>query len=149
MHHNIWWRLFLCLVAVLTIGYSAHALYKYYVYTALSSVVQADQLDWHIDQRGESEFLIEATYHYHVKEVVYTGKSAWEGRKLLNLYAAQQAIEDAKEELWDVWYSPKDPSWSSLQRDFPLKEIFSSFLLWGITLYFIWIGFRIGNRERF
>lgn len=146
MHHNFWWRLFLGVVVLLTIGYTAQAFYKYYVFSALSNVVQADQLEWKIDQRGESDFLIEATYHYHVQGVVYEGKSTWEEKKLLNLYAAQKAIEDAKGETWDVWYNPKDPSWSVLQRYFPIKEILSTFLLWGIVLYFIWIGFRVGRR---
>lgn len=147
MHQNIWWRAFLSAVVVITLGYSVFTLYRYYVYSSLSNVVVANHMDWAMDQRGESDFVIGTIYHYAVANVSYKGTHVWEQRRLLNRYAADQAIAEEKAKSWDVWYNQKDPSWSTLERNFPFKEVFSSLFLWGLVVYFALLGLRVGRKK--
>ena len=119
MHQNIWWRAFLCVIMVITLGFTVVAAYRYQVYTSLSGSVKAIQMDWEIEELSENAFILKTAYQYEVNNEKYSGKHVWEDIKYLNRYASEEAVEDAKKEMVNVWYNPQKPQNSTLERSFP------------------------------
>jgi hypothetical protein len=145
MHKNILWRAFLLVVFAITLFYSGIALYRYYAYVSLSGQARPTAMEWNILKETDSQYIIETPYQFSVSNKTYTGKTVWEEKNYLNEYAAQEAIEDANGNTWVVYYNPRDPEKSSLERRLPVKEVAYAIFLWGLFLYFLWLGFYVGS----
>lgn len=145
MHTNILWRAFLLVILICTIFYSVIALYRYYIYVSLSGAARPTSMVWDIVKETESRYILETSYQFAVKDKMYEGKTVWEDDKYINEYGANEAIQDSKNTTWVVWYNPNNPESSSLEKHLPFKEIVSAIFLWGLFLYFLWLGFYVGT----
>lgn len=145
MHNNILWRAFLLVILACTLYYSGIALYRYYVYTSLTGAARPTSMVWNIVKEIEARYILETDYQYAVADKSYSGKTVWEDEKYVNEYGANEAIEEAKATQWVVWYNPSNPVKSSLEKHMPVKEFVSAFFLWGLFLYFLWLGFYVGT----
>ncbi len=146
MHKNFIWQAFLCFVLVVTLYYSGVAMYRYHIYTHLTAQATASNaIHWTVQQHANDDFFLQAEYIFKVGDKAYQGTTAWPNEHYLNRWAAEQAIADFSLQHQDVWYDPADPAYSSLQKDFPFKECLSAFVLWGLLLYFFWLGYYVAK----
>jgi hypothetical protein len=76
---------------------------------------------------------------------MYSGASVLTDEPFRNRWGAQEAITQYAAKEWRVWFDHKDPDYSSLQKKFPLKECVSAIFLWGLLLYFLWLGFYVAK----
>ncbi|MBA3815852.1 MAG: DUF3592 domain-containing protein [Parachlamydiaceae bacterium] len=143
MHKNTIYRAFLLAVILVTLWYSGIAIYRYYNYGRLTAQASLTSSEWQIQEVAEDEFYLEATYKFSVRQQVYAGRTSWPREFYRNRWAAEKDIPYVQKHHSVVWYQPSNPTHSSLQKKFPLKECLSAIVLWGLLLYFTWLGFYI------
>lgn len=145
MHKNPVWQAFLLVVLACTLYYTGLAAYRYYVYASLSGHATATLMDWDMIKHMEDDYTLETAYRFKVGDKEYKSTMEWSSTHYLNDYAAKEAVADAKRSLWTVWYNPSNPDYSTLEKHLPTREVFSALFLWGLFLYFMWLGFYVGT----
>lgn len=148
MHNNPVFLTFLAFLGLIVIGYGAVALYKYYRYTILTASapaviekwsIEADLRQWPMNLLFEDAYRVQADYSFVTDQIKYEGKTIFR-EKYRNTWAAEQSQKKMEQENWIVWYQPGNAHYSTLQKNFPLKECVSAGVLAALLLYFIWLG---------
>ncbi len=145
MHKNIYWLFFLAVLGLCVLYYTMAAYSKIYNYTRLKASAPAKTVQGKLQVLSADEDAVWLTYDFTAGKVVAKGKQ--EIGVLPNTPAAERAMEDYLKKDWIVWYDPADLTFSSLKKEFPLKELISALLLWGIYLYFVGVGIYVKLRR--
>lgn len=145
MHQNRIWQAFLIIITLVVLWFSMMTLHKVYKYIKLSAHTPAQEVFWSIKEVSDERFLIEGHYTFLVNKKKIQGVSLLSDSLFRHSWAAEQAIPEYIKKEWMVWYSPRDLEYSSLQKNFPLKECISMVLLWGVLAYFIGLGYYIAG----
>lgn len=133
--------LFIGVVALCVLGYTCFTLWQYWGYVQLDIERPIQNSEWTVQTKDEETHQLQATYDYIFNDVKYTGKYLFKKPVFINILGAEYAIKAFSSNFQKVWISSGNPSESSLERKFPLKEIVSTAVLWAIFLYFL--GLRI------
>lgn len=143
MHSNLLFRAFLICVFLITIWYTITAIYRYHNYSSLSGQTRPLSMQFSVKEVAEDEFYLEASYTFQANGRSFTGKSDWPRMPYLNRWAAEKDEPYIEKTHQTVWFDPQNPKNSSLQNNFPFKECISAIFLWGLFLYFVWLGFYV------
>lgn len=135
-----WWFLFRLVIALCVVGYSGYASWIYWNYSSLDAQVPFKKIRWSILERDEETFLYHVSYSYLVEDALYEHNEIFKKPVFINLLGAQHALSDFSKEYSAAWISSKNPSYSSLQKTFPVKELVSTAVLWLIFFYFVFLG---------
>lgn len=135
------WLALIATLTLIVLWYSGVFIYRYYNYLKLSSRAPAKEITWTVEPRTDEQYLLKANYAFAVNGQTYTGTSTIEDRGYWNAYAAEKGVEEFSKKKWIIWYNSRDPSYSSLQKYFPLKECVSAAIMWAIVFYFLWLGY--------
>lgn len=147
MHSNRIWLAFLAVLMMIVVGYSAMALYRLYHYYVLSGTASASQIEWSTHRLSDDEYVVDAKYDFPVKGVAVNSESTLKDPVFRNAWAAEQAIKEYQKRAWKVYYNPGNPTDSTLQKYYPLKECISASILWGLVIYFIGLGYYVKKVE--
>lgn len=148
MHNNLLWKAFLFVVLVYTLGYSAVAAYRYYEYARLTEKKTLTYpIVWDVFEKSDENYILISKYTYEVNGHLFHGEMPWSDEPYRNAWAAKKAIEAYKKQTFTVWYDPSHPDYSSLQKHPPLKECVYALILWGLLLYFVWLGYYVAGRN--
>ena len=145
MHKNLIWQAFLLVILAASLWYSAIAVYKYYNYSHLEAKTAVSSIDWEIEEQSEEKYLIKGNYSFEFKGHSFSGTSDMTDMNYWNRWAAEQGVKEHSQKKWNVWFDPHDPHHSSLQKNFPIKECITAVFLWGLLLYFLWLGFYVAR----
>ncbi len=146
MHSNLYWRLFLGLIALVIIGYTGYASVKVWHYMRLDQQTSPQTIEWSVKALKEDAFVPLATYQFRAKGNVYEGRFFWP-TTYLNEWAAEEALEKLKPTSQIVWFDSEAPAYSALQRLFPFKESIYTIILWLLGLYFMGLGYYVKYRS--
>lgn len=146
MHKNKIWIAFLITVAMAVLWFSASAAQLLYGYYSLTEEVPVEQVEWAVKRVYDDRHLIEGSYAFQVEGVEYEGKTLFSEPIYRNAWAAEQGLKELAAKKWVVFYIPKDPKISTINKEFPLKEALSAGVLWGVMLYFVGLGYYVGRR---
>ncbi len=147
MHKNLVWLGFLAMVFGAVIWVTIKAIYMFYLYTSLNATVSAENLNWSIEQLSDERFAMKAHYIYEVEERAFNGETVFKNDIYRNPLAAEDALKVYSQKDWTAWYSVRNPQYSSLQKNFPLKEFLSATVLWIIMLYFFGLGYYAAQKR--
>lgn len=147
MHKNFIWLCFLSLIAGGVGWFTIKTLYMVYLYTSLNVAVPPDHLKWKVEQLSEDRFVPRADYSFNVKDKQYLGETLFENDMYWNQWTADEALKVYAQKDWIVWFSDHNPQYSSLQKNFPLKECISVGVLWVLLLYFLGLGYYVGSQK--
>lgn len=139
MHRNRLWIFFLTL---LTFGigiYTASTASAVWHYLRLNQQVKADAIEWSVLSKSDEEFHPKGQYRFTVDGQEYEGKTIFQ-KAYLNDWAAKEAIRRFIHSPPRVLYQEGDPTYSSLENDFPLKKTLYTLFLWILALYFLGLG---------
>lgn len=137
MKHDKYWKILLSLLTIVNIWFAGIALHQLYIYIRLNANTSTSDIQWSVKEISDERYLINGKYTFLVQNDTQTGETTLTSPYFLNQWAAEQGIiENAKHSPWKVWYSSYNPEYSSLQKNFPIKECLSSLLLFGVLLYF-------------
>jgi len=104
----------------------------------LNTSAFAEKTSWEIIELSSSKYILKATYLFRVKEQEYQGKRLFISHPILNRYAAETTIKEISCRNWRVWFNAKNPSLSSLDKQFPYKDFTYALLCLGVFTYFLY-----------
>jgi len=145
MHKNQIWLAFLSTTALVVLWFTAVSGYELYTFFALNSKTLPVKMEWTVKGRSSDRFYLSVEYQYRVKDDIYTGESGFESTTYRNTIAADKALNEQKDKTFPVWYATGHPGTSTINKLFPLKSLFYTAILWGLLLYFVWLGFYVGK----
>lgn len=131
----------IAMVGAAALVYTWLTLHPLWINSRLDKEVPIEHLEIKPVQISPEKFGIEATYRYLGQE----GKQLFDDSAYLNPYGAEKGGEKLLKEVNSVWVNSRNPKESALQKSFPYKELAYALLLWGILLYFIFLGWRVGK----
>ncbi|MBI3211130.1 MAG: hypothetical protein HYZ47_00360 [Simkania negevensis] len=110
-----------------------------YHYFSLSHQLPIEIEKWEIQEEKGGKFYLSASYQFLVGDHRFKKTYCFPKPVYLNEYLAKDHLEKWKKEKWELWYQPKNPINSSLQKLFPFKEGIHFLLTLGLFLYFLWL----------
>lgn len=143
MHKNTFWRAFLAVVFATTLWYTVVAIHSYYSYSHLKTQAAPSAIEWDVEEKSEEDYLVKAMYRFEFNGKSYPGMTSFADTPYRNQWAAEEALKELSNKHWKIWFDPQNPHHSSLQKNFPFKECISAIFLWGLILYFLWLGFYV------
>lgn len=146
MHKNPIWLTLLVITCLTTAWMTSKTYFSMRRYLALNESTIATKMEWSYETRSDEEFVPEGHYYFQYNGKTYEGISLLRNTVLLNESAAEDAIQHLSKKQFKIWFNPTNPKESSLHKSFPLKECLSTAILWGILLYFIGLGYYVGNQ---
>lgn len=148
MHKNPIWLCFLTLVLLMTLVYTGKMTTIFYHYLQLSSETEVAAIAWSVKTEAEDEFVPQAKYTFAANGQFYSGSTLFHDDAVNNPMGAEESLKALTGKDHRVWYSPKNPQMSSLQKNFPLKESVYTAILWGLLIYFFWLGVYVAKLQR-
>jgi len=148
MYKNRFWLLFLAFIALSTLWYTGIAAYRYYNYSRLETKAVPSSISWRVAEHGSDSYTLVADYQFPANGKSFTGTTDFSSDVYLNAATAQKYIPENAALPWKVWYDKNNPEYSTLEKNYPFKEYIYAIILWGILLYFIWLGFYIAKRQQ-
>lgn len=131
---------FIVIITIIVLGYAGAALYKVYQYNRLSAETNAENVSFSVKPHNDEKFFLHSSYYYKVNGKDYPGETTFT-TAYRNPYAAEEAMKEISKNYKTVWYDPSDPSFSSMDRSFPMKLVVYASILFAIWNYFIWGGY--------
>ena len=148
MHKNNYWLLFVCLLLLTTLWFTGKAVYRAIDYSRFSEKSKLSELSWKYEALSGESFIPIGKYAFTFKGKSYTGETALTSLTYRNAWAVQQDHQQLSKIYPQVWLDPKNPSHSTLQKMFPLKESISALIMCGLCIYFIGLGYYVAKREK-
>lgn len=145
MHKNRLWLGLLTFILLCFIWFLGGSVIDHYRYNRLNSHTYAKEVHWSMLSKKSDLFFVQARYRYQVDQQEYEGVGTLSST-YRNSWGVEKSIQERREQPLLIWYDSKNPSFSSLQKQFPYKSWLYTAILGGIFIYFIWIGFRVANR---
>lgn len=145
MHKNPLWQAFLFVIIVIALWYTITAIYLYFSYAHLKTQTTTSSIQWETEEHAEDSVVMAANYTFEYKGKSYPGRTSLEETPYRSQWAAEEAIKELAHSNRKVWFDPENPNRSSLQKKFPFKESIYAAFLWGIILYFLWLGFYVAR----
>ena len=130
------WVTLLVLSGAIALWFSGNALVGVWNYARLNAKTSAEVIHWQVRELSPSHFSLEADYQFTVQGVVYRGKTIFETPRFLNRYAAESYVITLDAKRWRMWYKQSDPTYSSMEREFPKKNCLQALLTVGVFAYF-------------
>jgi hypothetical protein len=140
---QIFWKILLGVAALSTLWFGKESAQAVWTYRLLKESGPGKISSWDIQELSPSKFALKAFYTYSVEGKEYTGETLFHSFYLPNVYAAESEIDHLNKRSWKVWYSPKNPSLSSLEKSFPYKAVTYLTISFFILIYF-WIESKKG-----
>jgi hypothetical protein len=112
------------------------ALASLYTHFTLSMRTEAVVDHWKVIRKSSSSFPFRGSYHFEFQGKIYQGSSVLPPPYHLNRPSAERAMGPLQKKKWFVWFDPRKPSVSSLEKAFPTKKIVYALVALGVTLYF-------------
>jgi hypothetical protein len=123
--------------ALAALWFSWPAYRELYTYSVLTAHTKAQSVHWSVIELSDERYVLQGNYIFRVEGGEHAGSTILDRLPYRNAWAANKAIPEHAEKQWEVWYSPKNLLYSSLQKNFPFKECVSAIILWGLLIYFI------------
>lgn len=133
------WIFFLGVIFCATLVYTVYTSVALYHHYRLTESVPIHTIKWSVHPVEKDDIRVKAHYQLVKDQTNYTGDFEWP-EHYLNAWAAEEARARASRQMWNVWIDPSDPHYSTLQKIFPIKQCLSTLILWGISLYFVFLA---------
>lgn len=149
MLQKLLFPLFLVLVGAASSVYFSYrmseALFSYF---SLTQQAEARIARWEVKE-VQGKFIVNAVYSFG------SGDSSWMGSSIVDrswYLNETSAIEDLREKAnrqWLVWFSPSDPSRSSIEKSFPKGLLFRTMICYIVFVWFVVFLKKILEAYRF
>lgn len=148
MHRNPVWLIFLALFSLVVFWYAGDAVYKIYRYEQMTSKTYPSSIDLEVTDPGSSRYYYISTYTIDIDGKTYEASEQLREPIFRNKAAAEAFKDEYLNDSWTVWYAPKNPNQSTLQKSYPFKELMYALCLFGLLCYFLWLGFKVADQSK-
>lgn len=142
-HQNGPWKAFLGVILLIAAGYSCVAFWEWYQDFRLNQAAPVAALQWKVLPINRGKYYLEGSYTFENQGRIYNGTTRLTQYPFWNIWAAEQAQPELTERYRTLWFQTDAPQHSSLIKEFPWKRIATALVLWGLALYFLWLGFHV------
>lgn len=146
MHKNQMWLAVLAVFALIALWFSATTGYELYWHASMMSKASPKGIQWKVYEKSRDRYALTAVYDFDVRGNIFEGKTSFQQLAFRNQAAAEQAISQYAQKPWTIWYAALSPQHSTIQKAFPLKSCIYTAILWGLFLYFIWLGWYVEKK---
>lgn len=143
MYKNPIWLALLTLFVFVAICFSGNTGYMLYQYKVKTTPSTPKTIHWNVESKASDRYVVSAKYSFLFDDKEWEGNTIFDAKGFKNILAADHAIETFSKKKWTVWFSPKNPKNSTINLFFPLKSCIYTAILWGILLYFVWLGIYV------
>ncbi len=147
MHKNPLWLLLLFIIAIATIWYGGRTIAHVVHYAHLKAHTLPESIDWSFHIINDDEYIPVAHYTYRVGIDEYHGVGSYKGVYARNQWGADLLLKELQSKEVIIWYNPKNPEHSALEKAYPLKELMYTVALCGLLIYFIGLGLYVGRHK--
>ncbi len=130
------WVSLLGIMVAACLWFGGLALFELVGYFRLPAHTKAQIETWEVEERSSKFFLV-ATYFFEVKGEKYAGRCSLKEPAFLNRFSAEAELKRWESYRWSVWYNPKSPKISSLQKLFPYKRLTYALISFSLLGYFL------------
>jgi hypothetical protein len=134
------------LLGGLALYFIATALVPLYGYYKLQITAPATLHDWRVIQKSSSAFAIEAVYTFEAQGKPFSHQTIFSKPYYLNQLSAERQIKIFSTQPWSVWYDAHNPTYSSLEKVFPMKKIIYALISVGVFGYFLYVRYTVLER---
>jgi len=132
------WIFLLGLTGVLALWRGSMGGWDFWQYSRLNMDVPVKEISYEVVPKGAKYALVgNCSYVYKGKD--FSGRSMLSGPKHLNRASAQLEIKRMEGMDRVVWINAQKPSISSLECDFPFREVLYGFCTIGVFVYFLYL----------
>ena len=133
--------------ALLTLILGSSALSHYYQFLRLAAQTEAKIEQFKVVKKSSSSYPIRGYYLFDFQGKTYHGSSLLLPPYHLNRLSAETAITQLEKKKWVVWFDPKNPAISTLQKALPAKKIIYALIALGVTIYFWFVETASNTRN--
>jgi len=144
MNKNPVWLGMLAIMLVAFCIFAFIAFYQLHTYYSLSEKTNPSKIEWFVEELSSDDFRVGATYSYVIKDQEYTGETIFRDKRFRNPMTADDEWKLKSAKISDVFYNPANPSESSLEKHFPVKNLLYASFLFLLFLYFLGLGIYTG-----
>ena len=130
-------KILFIVTALISLWLGGRFFYDLFSYFSLSKQTIAHILEWKVIETKGEKFNLFARYEYTVGNKTYQEEHFFSKPLYPNKHLAQDDLKKWAAFQWNVWYQPKAPTQSSLQRFFPFKKGIHFLLGSFILIYFV------------
>ena len=91
----------------------------------------------------KDRFALKAEYEFNAQEKSCQSSFTLNPPYFLNEMAALGALKELAKNDWGVWYHPKTPQQSALQKSFPTGLLFRTLICYGVLIYFFYLTKKV------
>lgn len=147
MHKNPVYLAFLGVLIGISLWYTVDALLDVFAHNKLTHKTEIASVNWEVKKLGSDRFVPTSQYKFQVNGEEYLGETTLFSPIYRNVWGVEQLFGELEEQYQKVWYEGKKPSHNSLQKKFPTKKCVTASVVWIIFIYFLGLGFYIGNKN--
>lgn len=111
------------------------AIKQIYLYSLLDKNTEININDYKVINLPDEKFAIKAFYEFYDNNTLVKGSYIIKNN-FLNIFTIEDEVQKLNNTKWYVWYSSSGPSYSSLEKKFPIKLSFRALFAVGIFIYF-------------
>ena len=135
--------LFFAGICAISLYFAVNLSLALYQYLSLKMEAKAQILEWETLPMKDRA-AIKARYQFKYQDKIIRGEYTFPPR-YLNEYAALEAIQIKAKEEQTVWFNPRGPKSSALQKNFPTSLAFKTIICLSVITYFFCV-FKRFNR---
>ena len=127
-------------VCAITLHFSVLLGIEVFRYFSLKERAPARISQWEIIE-VKNRFAIKANFSFNDRQGEFTLLPPY----YLNEFAALAALKEKAKQDWTVWYNPKNPQISALQKSFPVGLLVKALICYGVIIYFFCLYKRLSR----
>lgn len=129
-------------ICAMTLHFSIRVGRDLFHYLALQKKTTALISQWETVEIGE-RVALKADYTFEAQGKTCRSSYLFSPPYHLNEGAAFSALKQKAKESWTVWYNPKNPSTSALEKAFPTSLLIRTLICYGVIVYFLLLNRRL------
>jgi len=142
MKHKISWILVLIISGSIFVWFSFQLFLQTNKYIILNTPIKANIEKLEVNNDNKNKFLAVASYSFDVANKTFIHKGVFE-KKFINPLSAKAFCENISKNDFIIWYNSKNPNFSSVEKNFPIKNCVYSIITLIVFIYFLILKYYI------
>jgi hypothetical protein len=145
MSKNSLWLALMGCMAIAVLWFTFNTGYQLYRWVVQTAETVPTNIEWQVRQESQDRYTLAAQYAFKVNDSTYLGETIFRSKRYKSPETAAHFLQQNIQTDWKVFYAPDRPRISTINRIFPLKSCIYTAIVWGVIIYFFWLGRTIKN----
>lgn len=111
-------------------------------YRSRTLAAKTEILSWEVVKVSSEKYKFKGIFTFKFQGENFAGETVMSSPSFRNPIAAKDALGEQPKSS-HVWVNLRNPSRSSLENPFPTKPLVSTGILWGLWVYFVFVGLYV------